>query len=269
MGSEKFDRIEAFIDGKLSEDELKEFMERLERDEKLREKLEAHKAARVVAESLAEHDLRNRMKKWKAQNTGTSDKETKGAAPKQGVVRRMISYGIAASLLAFVVGVSYLYVDSPRYASNVFAERNTGEYTHAERSVEQDMPTELRDIHQLYAAGEWESVIEGVRQYQPLSTEEEMTLDFLLADSKYRIGNIDVALGQYNNILETADDRWHIDRAEWKKVLIQLESEPFNKVYLDELEKIAEDPTHLYRKAAQELISEMRGLRFTFGRLFI
>ncbi|TVR86592.1 MAG: hypothetical protein EA411_10275 [Saprospirales bacterium] len=269
MGSEEFDRIEAFIDGKLSDDELKEFMERLEVDEKLREKLEAHKAARLVAESLAEHDLRNRMKKWKAQNTGTSDKEAKGAGPKQGVVRRMISYGIAASLLAFVVGVSYLYVDSPRHASNVFAERNTGEYTLTERGTEQDMPIDLREIHQLYAAGEWESVIEASRQYQPISTDEKMTLNFLLADSKYRIGNIGAALDQYNNILETADDRWHIDRAEWKKVLIQLESEPFNQDYQIELDRIAEDTTHLYQKAAQGLKSEMRGLRFTFGRLFI
>ncbi|GEM_PF-2233401 len=269
MGSKKFDRIEAFIDGRLSDDELKEFMERLEVDEKLREKLEAHKAARLVAESLAEHELRDRMKKWEAPNSGTSDKETKGAAPKQGVVRRIISYGIAASLLAFVVGVSYLYVDSPRHASNVFAERNTGEYTLTERGMEQDMPIDLREIYQLYAAGEWEKVIEATRQYQPLSTDEEMTLNFLLADSKYRIGKIGVALDEYNNIFATADDRWHIDRAEWKKVLIQLESDPFNQEYLIELDRIAEDTNHLYQRAAQGLKSEMRGLRFTFGRLFI
>jgi hypothetical protein len=268
MGRKKFEQIEQFLDGNLSGEELKDFLSRLEEDSKLREKVEAHKAARVVMQSMAEDKLRSRMAQWK-DGGGESEKPQDGEVKKRPptVIRRLVSYGVAASLLAFVVGASYLFIDAPRYASNMVAERNTAEYTLAERSAEESGTTYFQEIYHLYANEKWIETTETIKQHLPVEREEEIPLIFLLADATYRSGNHGEAIAIYASLIEDPEmDRWHVDRAEWKMLLIQLEQDPFNKRLHSELDRIATDSNHFYQQSASNLLAEMSSFRYQFGR---
>ena len=271
MGKNEFNRIENFLDGKLSGSELSAFVKELDENPRLKSEVEAHRAGRLVAKHLQRAHLRTEIEHWEKGAEGTEG----NLAPRRKVRKipsLLFRYGVAATFLVFVLSMAYVFFESPKYASGIYADLNLEEPVIIERDAIAVTEETLLTIYQLYREGDYRQALELTEEQ--LADTERINLQFLFlsADLHYRKGHFSEAKAIYRDIMTLEGvDEWQTQRAEWNHLIISLEESPFSASHIQQLKGIAEEPDHLYSGKAQKTLEKTRGIiyrtgRFLFGR---
>ncbi|TVR83356.1 MAG: hypothetical protein EA409_03120 [Saprospirales bacterium] len=269
MKKKEFDLIERYLDGSLTESEKYEFESRVISDQPLKNKLEAHRAARQVLKELERNELRAQFKKYSQEKKGIASNDGPKIIRLQDKIKRTLRYAAAVAILVTFTGLSFLVFDSHRYGSSVFAEMNTREYLTIERSVGSTDEAKIIEIRQLYISENWTATIEQIvaigAETQSLSPE----ILLILADAKYKSGDLNGAQEIYRSVqkLESIDE-WFIHQAEWKELLLALEKKPFDPIFKGQLKDMASDENHLYKQLAANTLDQMQSWRFKIGQWF-
>ena len=271
MGKNEFNRIENFLDGELSDSELSNFVKEMDENPKLKSEVEAHRASRLVAKHLQREYLRTEIEHWDQGSEGAEDNPGSDRKVRK-IPALLFRYGIAASFLVFVLALSYVFFESPKYASGIYAELNLGEPVIIERDAIAVTEETLLTIYQLYREGDYRQALELTEDQIADTERANLQFLFLSADLNYRKGQFKEAKAIYRDIMTLEGvDEWQTQRAEWNHLIISLEENPFSISYIQQLEEIAEEPDHLYSGKAQKTLEKTRGIiyrtgRFLFGR---
>ena len=110
---EILDRLDALIQGRLSEDEAKSILSEINNDPKLKAEHELRKLEHVSMDLLLEDDLREDFKKWDSE-------EKKTAQPRVVSLRRFI---VPVSLAASFLLIAGFFVQSGNYNNTSIASR--------------------------------------------------------------------------------------------------------------------------------------------------
>lgn len=257
MKSKEIQQIEQFLKGELTGTDLKDFMNRLQTDEKLRVSVDAYKTSIVILKEIKREDLRKKLQSWDVEEE-IKDKKTAGQTGRIFPLgRNKMQFSIAAGFLLVVAVAGMLFIYIPHSASSTFAQLQTPALLAPERSVSNAEFSELNQLESFHFNAQYQTLIEAGLDLQFEDTKAEINRKLMIADAYYRLDNQSEALIFYNSIRQMDGvDQWYNNEAEWRSLMIQLESSPFSTELHQQLLAIAETPNHLYNAKARELLEE-------------
>lgn len=266
MGQKEFNYIERFLEGELTSAELEEFMTRYREDTSFQHEVHAHQATRKVLQVLEKDEFRRQLHQWDQGDAGESS-EPKAGGKVIKMRRKLFQYGVAATLLILILGATYVFFESPKYASSLYADLNQAEPVLIERDAIAVTEEDLLNVYSLYQREEYSEALIQAEQLLDKNGELNIDLIFLQADLYYRLGDDGEALQIYQNIMHLDEvNQWHTHRAEWNHLLILLEKRPFDPLLLRQLEKISEQGDHLYRGKAQKALEQTQNPLYRIGK---
>lgn len=268
MEDKTYSWIESYLDGQLEGKEKSDFEAKMANDPEFQNMVQLHIASRQALREIIREDLQSRMKDWDRQWEKENKVSNSPKSQVRSIGRSMFKYGIAASFLAFVVAASYVFFESPQYGEDVFAELNQPHTLTVERNLGDSPSQSMDDVLLLYQSKNYEEALDAIEELEDPSSEEKVELLFLIADIEYRLGNLESSRAVYQSLLVNEQlSEWQEDKAEWYNLLIGLEISPFDSLLLQNLEKMANNPDHLYQNAAARALNKTESFMFRSGRL--
>ncbi len=217
--------IERYFDLELSEEELKDFEDKMENNHLFSENVKAYKLGLDELDTLCKEEQKERMDRWESLIQNETQSQTQFKRPKSAkvIVLRWVA-GIAASIMIFVVGKQFIGTTSPvdmASALQVAWDKEVGLDYASLRSTTID--TEKAIIMEAYHAFDdkaYDKVMTILKEYPPQRTYYEDAL-FLQALSRYKKGEINTALQTLDKVIDFESGRKR-EVAKWYKGLIYL-----------------------------------------------
>lgn len=247
-GESNFDRIEAYLEQRLSSEEAEAFREELRRDPDLRQALLEHRLAGRAIELARADAVRARL-----------DRIRQESGPLPAPVSRLRPLRIlaaVASLLLLIVAGGFLYarlnftdqalVD--RYYQSATSSTVAGGSANADRFFEEG-------LYAFFREKDYEQAIESFGKV-PANSEHYKASQYYLAHSEFRAGNYFSASLHFSFLLEARDLPAFIDRNEllWNFLLTRLaagDSKLALRPLFNEIQNSATASPQLREKASQ------------------
>ena len=220
---QKYEKIERYLDGSLSEQELEAFETQIEADEELKKEIARHRTSHLVLEYATYLKDKERLSAIDRELETQEASVTISSRSSRIILLRRIA---AAASVLFVAGVAVWIWASATYSQGAVAK-------------------------QLFA----ETELEVKRSSGPIA-EMPNDVQLLLAQDHFRAGEYNEAIEIYNRVGSTNSDLRF--KAQWNLIVTSIAngSCDFNCEYL--ITSLAEDPRHPYQERAAQLV-EKRG----------
>lgn len=242
-----FERIEAYLDKRLSPKEAQAFHKELQQDPELRRALLEHRLAGRAIDLARTDAIRSRLE---------SIREKAGVLPDPAArIRPLHLLAVAATVLVLVIAGGFLY-SRLNFSNEALVDRYYQQATSStvagaaagDELYEQGLLAFFRDKDYQQAIGLFAKV--------PLNSDYYLAAQYYLAHSEFRSADYSAATRHFAFLLEAGDLPVFIDRNEviWNLLLTRLAADDNNALLQPLFEEIQRSPTaspQLKEKAQQ------------------
>ena len=237
------ERIERYVQGKMSTEEKQHFELEMGSDARLQDEVKRMKLIDSALEISIEDDLRAQLKKFEA---GHSTRESRIPDVK---VRYLFSrLAVAAGMLLLISAGLWYMLQGRTSEIDQFVEQQYLDYDYNQLRGEfsrNNFPFRLSDkSFDKQEAAQW-----LIKWLEENPSDDEAR--FMLADIMKDMGHIEQAQEQLIKIINQNSIRWG-EKAEWNYVLLSAR-EHWNDKAAATLQSIISDPAHSYHMRAKEL----------------
>lgn len=238
--------IESFLDGSISESQMKVFNEKLKNPD-FKKEVEFQRNSLETIISFEKTKAKNELK------TMLDESNIHLKVPKYNT--RIVYTGLAFLLLA-LASYFIFYGDKSSDPQTVFAEAYIPFPADNEQRDFGNNTVELqRDANSLYASGEYALAV--------LKFEELISLDMNIARNRLFLANSYISIDQENkaieilNSIKVNDDKLFVDHVDWYLLMAYLKKGDLAAIE-NQILKITGDKTHYYTSEAQILKSKLK-----------
>lgn len=215
---QKYERFEAYINGKMTNKEIAAIESELAVNQDMRTEMALHRKSHKAIAYLNQRDLKRRIV--------AIDDETKSSSSQAPIRKLVIRVAVAASIALLAVFI--IVFSNDRFTSE----------------------PSLAELSEAYFAPTHSETFRGANTDEKHSYEKQL----ISADSLYKLRNYDAAIQEYKRL--SLIDNTLNDRAEWNLVMSYLLSDTHQSKFIEALNQIVEDPTHMFQEKAVSLQSD-------------
>lgn len=243
---DRYEKIEAYLGGQLSESEARAFEQDLVQDAGLQEELNAHLLARDAIEVAIADSLRETLKTWRGEEK-TTKVNTEG--PRIRTLWRR-NLAIAASVLVLIVAGSFWWANS-RYSDSAIAGRF---YSAADLASLRNGPAEEEPLApgtQLILQGDYPGAIQFFNEAL-MANENNVEARCYRGQAHFLQGDLDAAEADLRLVVQNSIHKNLQEKAEWVLALVYLK-QGNDSQWQPLIEKMASNPEHNYHPNAVNL----------------
>ena len=256
-----FNKIEAYLEGKLSAEQTKAFEEALTKNQKLAYKLELYRMEREAANLLRERDLKSKFAEWDEEMPFA---ETDTPKEKTTSIRRLYPFWIAAASLLLILSIGFAFYQSTQHSNaHLYAEAYQNPLISYQLKGGSSSTTALSIGLKLLEEKEWEKArtqLGELSRNSPAYFRAQLLIShtFMLENriSDQTIDEAQIAKS-YQRIINEAEDATLINEAEWYLLLEQLRTNQVDEKFKAQIKKIAENPDHNFNASAKKLLRRL------------
>lgn len=250
----QYDRIEAYLEGRLDEQQKKAFDQELQTNTELRDEFDLFKMSREAVEVEIANDLRQSFKDWQSED----ESKTVTEKPQLKVVsinrRRWLS--MAAAACVFLVAGFFVWnlsnsVSNPGLAANYYTTPSVSNFRSGA-----DSDTNFQNgltFYQENKLNEANTTLNNI----PSSSPEYTKAQYLVGHIAMQEKNYATAITAFKNVVAKNDPRWQ-EQAEWNLILAYLGNDDNSGEFISLLNQITGNDSHSYHQQAVELEGEMK-----------
>jgi len=218
------ERIDQYLDGELSGNELQTFESQISNDPQLEEELMANVLLREALESDVQADMRANIKNWRKenheQNTGLT-------------IRKIIVRLAAAASVLLVFGLAIGNLILPQYSNDAIAESVYIPETDLSGAVKGQTADVLDQALLAFENENYDKAMAGFKQYP-----DNDKAIYGLAQSYFLTNQFDAAIVSFSELLDRGNMNYK-ESAEYYLLLSYLKSDQLNEEFYRLLDKIA------------------------------
>ncbi len=272
---DKFEKIEAFIKGKMPPDEMQSFQKKMEADQELAFEVELQRLEWEAMHQLREKDLRNKFKEWNKESAHVKiDSKTDAKniqLPKTTKIRYLLPRIAAAAVVLLIFGFGGLYLKSSQYSHLALLEKS---YTppvinSGIKGADPQTDNLTKGIIAL-DINEYSKAIDILKQIPVNNTNYEKAqflighAHFLKAKDNSDSLELDLAIKQFKLVADSGQTHDIVNQAEWYLLMAQLKAEQVDKDFIENLKRIASDKNHNYDSNAKQLLQRMESFWYNW-----
>ncbi len=246
--NDKYEQIEAYLFGDLTEKEAAAFESEIAADATLKREVDKHKLANNSLEILIEDSLREELKKLKAEETH-SEKQAK-IVP----MRRMRFMMAAAAVIVALIGFITFQWANDTYSNSGLVASNYEAFQKEEIRFP-GVETVLENASDAYEQGDFQQAIELLNSI-PLENDFYAEAQYISGHSYFQQNQFKEAAQAFQNTINQNHPRLN-DDAEWYLALSYLSMNETGADFQNLLNQIATSDGHDFQKNAQELKSDL------------
>lgn len=255
--NKNFDRIEAYLFGRMGETEKQEFEREAAQNSELAEELALQRLEHRSMRMLLHQDLRANMAAWKEEKAELQVSEQgagQAGAKVVGFRRRVLAFAAAACILLLAGFFVNKWLSAPDFggmADNLFEE--TGATV---RGVDRGAGQAVADA---VAAMQQKDYGRALAQLQSVSDTayQDMTL-FLKGECEYRLGNLPQAAANFQQVIQSSPKATNRQKAEWYLLLTYLKMDRNGSAFKNLLDKLVNEPGHAFNREAVRLREQLQ-----------
>ncbi len=255
--SEYNEKIDLFLEGKLSSEDANEIKEKMKVDPGFKKEVQVHRAALKGLQVLSQRKLKEQLNSLNSKKSSEKEsllKEINAQRQKDNIVK--ISYAaLAACLVLGVLGVSRLwnFSESTVDITSILDKREQIELGVAGASAEQT----LEMAEKAFNEGQYQKAIELFDQFMAdYSTVERFDIKFNKAKALRYSGALKESEELLNYLISNSENHYLEDKPIWELSLVYLAAENYKKAK-QELQIIIENPESNYYESAKELVMQI------------
>ena len=248
----KYDQIQRYLNGDLTEQEVQAFEEALTQDAELKEEMDLHLLANDAVELIVEDELRADLKQL-AQKSSQKTSQSSGAKV-VSLRRRLYVFGAAASVL-LLLGFFAINFQSNQYSNDAIA---SGAY-------QNELLNRVRGAEDASLLQEGMTLLTQENYEEAVAYFFRVTDPALEAEAKYAAGHAhynlldyEKAMSNFTAVIESKDPRF-VEKAEWFYLLSALADDKIQEEQpLQVLDKLINDDSHLYHQEAMAVNKKLK-----------
>ena len=273
---DRFLKIEAFINGLLSEEEAAAFQREIEQDPELEREVKLHQLEWEAMHVLRKQNLRAKFMEWDEEVPFDESPEETHVVPfaakqkKNKPIRRWVPYAIAASIV-LLLGIG----------GSQFWSMNTQAYTHTSLFANKYDPQRIYNAGNKSTGGiatsfdtayvylENKQYAQAIRQFQRLTpgNSQYERAQLYIGHTYFQEGldtqnraQYDRAIQQYQQVASATQDANVRDDAEWYALMSLLLTDRVDESFQERLTHMAEDSNHNYQRQARNLEKDLNSI---------
>lgn len=262
-----FDRIEEYLAGDLTEQEMSAFEQEMNSDTTLQKTVDKHITAHDAVELIIEQNLREDFKQWRQEEMADKkdDMPQIGRRTTFRFTKMARVYAIAASVVLLLgVGLWNVLGDSglsnEELAATYYEAPNYAEFRNAaelpDGATGMDLEPAFEEGLNALQTNDFEKAVQAFTQIPETSPRYEQ-VQFYLGHCHYQLKNYEnasIAL----QLAANGNDVKVKDEAEWYLIVNWIASDQKDEQFQTLLNKIAEDEGHSFERKAKKLIKDLK-----------
>ena len=257
MEKQDFDRIEAYLNGEMSETEAQAFDKEITQNTALAAAIDRHLVANDAIELMIEDNLRAELEQLRTEETSETKVVSIGKK-KTARFRSLTSRLAVAASVAVLLGFFGIQWSNNNYSNTALLEATYQPYDlSAVRSAGGEAHPFAPGLR-AYESGNFAEAVEFFKTI-PEADSRYIEAQFYLGHSLYQNKAYATANTAFEKVTNSKDIRFE-EEAEWYLALSHLAENNLNTDFNNLLNKMADDKDHIYHSKAQNLRNKINSI---------